>query len=255
MRKSYFLFFCRLTSVHPQAGVLRGDRARFQLFGDTVNTAARMESTGARNKIHISKETADLIIRSGNENWVKAREESVLAKGKGVLQCYWLEVKNDTTMSTSSGAVSTSSGAESADSDVREDIQDHLADTGSALDLKTRRLVDWNKDVMVRLLRDLVSHRVAVGVSPDSDAEMEAAEKSIQKPGEIVFDELVDIVSLSQYDTKTVKCATSSTSCDIDDAVTDQLRDYISCIAGLYRDNSFHGFEHARCVRTRMNCL
>jgi hypothetical protein len=41
------------------AGVLRGERARFQLFGDTVNTAARMESTGIQTKIQISQETAE----------------------------------------------------------------------------------------------------------------------------------------------------------------------------------------------------
>jgi class 3 adenylate cyclase len=27
------------------AGVLRGDKSRFQLFGDTVNTAARIETS------------------------------------------------------------------------------------------------------------------------------------------------------------------------------------------------------------------
>ena len=30
------------------AGVLRGERGRFQIFGDTINMAARMESTGVR---------------------------------------------------------------------------------------------------------------------------------------------------------------------------------------------------------------
>ena len=34
-------------------GVLRGEKSRFQLFGDTVNTAARIESSGEANKITV----------------------------------------------------------------------------------------------------------------------------------------------------------------------------------------------------------
>lgn len=57
------------------AGVLRGDRSRFQLFGDTMNIAARMESLGIRNQIHMSQETADLLVAAGKTKWVSKRED------------------------------------------------------------------------------------------------------------------------------------------------------------------------------------
>jgi class 3 adenylate cyclase len=46
-------------------GVLRGERARFQLFGDTMNTAARMEQAGKKDKIQISQATADCLLAGG----------------------------------------------------------------------------------------------------------------------------------------------------------------------------------------------
>jgi class 3 adenylate cyclase len=75
------------------AGVLRGAKARFQLFGDTVNTAARMESTGVPGRIQVSTTTAGLIIAGGNTDWVRQREDEVEAKGKGKLRTYWLQPK------------------------------------------------------------------------------------------------------------------------------------------------------------------
>jgi class 3 adenylate cyclase len=52
------------------AGVLRGEKSRFQLFGDSVNTAARIETTGERGKVHISHDTAELLISAGHSKWV-----------------------------------------------------------------------------------------------------------------------------------------------------------------------------------------
>ena len=73
------------------AGILRGAKPRFELFGDTINTASRMESTGLPGKIQLSANTAELIIRDGKSQWLTKRDTTITAKGKGEMQTYWAE--------------------------------------------------------------------------------------------------------------------------------------------------------------------
>lgn len=58
----------------------------FERFLQTVNMAARMESTGSKNRIHVSKETAALLTSDGKGHWIRSRDEIVHAKGKGDIQ-------------------------------------------------------------------------------------------------------------------------------------------------------------------------
>jgi class 3 adenylate cyclase len=71
------------TSGPVTAGVLRGERSRFQLFGDTMNKASRMESTGLPGRIQVSAETAALLLAAGKDHWVTPRDTKIFAKGKG----------------------------------------------------------------------------------------------------------------------------------------------------------------------------
>lgn len=73
------------------AGILRGTKSRFELFGDTINTASRMESTGLPGKIQVSEETARLIQRDSKSQWLTKRDTTITAKGKGEMQTYWAE--------------------------------------------------------------------------------------------------------------------------------------------------------------------
>jgi class 3 adenylate cyclase len=51
-----------------------------------VNTASRMESTGEAGRIHMSQETADLLIEANKASWIEKRKDVISAKGKGELQ-------------------------------------------------------------------------------------------------------------------------------------------------------------------------
>jgi class 3 adenylate cyclase len=115
---------CGLHSGCVTAGILRGQKARFQLFGDTVNTAARMESTGKSGKIQVSEATALLLMKRGKRNWLRLREDMVSPKGKGAMTTYWVEATGVDGNATESVASSNNSDSVGGPPSGRErDVQ------------------------------------------------------------------------------------------------------------------------------------
>jgi class 3 adenylate cyclase len=207
------------------AGVLRGQKSRFQLFGDTVNTAARMESTGTRNRIQVSQETADLLLLAGKTRWMTRRADMVQAKGKGKLQTYWL---------FDNAAVSTFVSDNDSSRSVGRINFDVYRRSDSLQNGKLQRLIEWSVDLLTKKIKEIVARRSA---SLRKRASKGPSNSSGLQYGEFVLDEVKEIIELPDFDASGLHTHADPSSVDLGPEVVSQLKQYIVSFAEQYHDN------------------
>jgi hypothetical protein len=220
-----------------------------------------MESTGLPSRIQVSQETADLLYASGKGRWLNQRQDTVIAKGKGALTCYWLLHSSEQTYEAPS-SMDDASSAESSefdDADISEDsdlepVEDDaiMAKLKKSMSPKTSRLIDWNKDLLGRLLKAIVARRQALA----KDGVMTKPFDTFYKNDDLtVLDEVQEVVSLPAFDPSSVRKEVHPDSIKLDQEVERQLFSFVSTIASMYRDNPFHNFEHASHVTMSVSKL
>jgi class 3 adenylate cyclase len=220
------------------AGVLRGDRSRFQLFGDTMNTAARMEQSGVKNRIQVTEATYRLLCAHGKSKWLVAREDKVSPKGKGEMVTYWLKPSrqfDDSILAQSRNHSSYGSNDRSSVSNSGS------ADTSKG---KLTRLIDWNVQVLEELLKRIVARRE---VCQEND-KTPPNEDHFKHSTISAIDEVREIINLPRFDERTLNKQRDPENIYLPTNVIQQLHQFVRNVASMYRDNPFHNFEHASHV-------
>lgn len=192
---------------------------------DTVNTAARMESTGIASKIQCSNATAQLLTIAGKDHWLERREDSIVAKGKGVLTSFWVKPKKERTSSMNSSSPSQSSDVSFERLDER---------FSSKLSKKHERLVDWVVELLKDRIQSVMILRQSCGKGTQKSKSLALEVATAAMP----LDEVAEIIVLPDFDRST--CTVKAGSVQLSDEVLGQLRKFVTNIAAMYHSNAFH---------------
>jgi hypothetical protein len=255
------------------AGVLRGKNARFQLFGDTVNTASRMESNGAKGRIQVSEATANLLIAAGKKHWLQEREDAIFAKGKGNLRTFWLAPgKKKGGRSDDLGGEMKSQSSHGSDNDPTETLDDMYEKAAlkaakkmakkelkanntkkvplhvSALAVETSqekksRLIEHNTDILLRYLAAVITNRHSGTGGSRAIKAVDHSQESKEIPPPI--DSVADVIIFPNFDPYRRREKANFAELTV---IRPLLFDYVTEIAGMYKNVPFHSFEHASHV-------
>jgi hypothetical protein len=196
--------------------VIRGQKSRFQLFGDTVNTAGRMESSGVPCRVHMSQEVAQLLTVAGKGHWVKPRERLAKAKGKGSMQTYW-------------GVEAFSGGPKSVNTDSHGN--DDLEMEVKEVDLsRPSGLLKWNTEILACLVRQIVArHRAMPTLQAQTEHEVVENRESIDHS---VLDEVQEVVELPVFDSSLAHVNPEQVV--LSDEFRQEIHNFVSVINSLY---------------------
>jgi class 3 adenylate cyclase len=225
------------------AGVLRGAKARFQLFGDTVNTAARLEASGEPSRIHASHAFVQLLQKSNRDHWATERSEKVTIKGKGELQTYWVHPRKnpETGLTRTISSASVRSQQHKVHSEAEASMLPGVIDFPQAKEQKmsteksnrNQRLVEWNVEMLYGLLEKLVSSRTMTTARVEL-SQVEHNVNSSISVSQIVIDEITQILRLPAFDEQQLQQSRCAMANQIKLCVKEQLREFVWNVANLY---------------------
>eukprot|EP00934_Nitzschia_sp_Nitz4_P002429 Nitzschia sp. Nitz4//scaffold519_size4018//3//1540//NITZ4_009256-RA/size4018-augustus-gene-0.6-mRNA-1//-1//CDS//3329553804//2424//frame0 len=203
-------------------GYTYGNKDSFQLFGDTMATARLLHQSCQPGKVLVSESTADLIIKAGRKNWVKKLDDMIISDQKGEIQAFLLSRHHN------HSDVNTTEGHSSNGSDTEYDYDD--LDTNSE-----SRWIEWNADVLRRLLFNVIAGRQVSRMLLSSSFMEEGSVKSADMP----LEEVKEIIQLPHFDKEAVRrFKERNGSLELPEGVVLQLHDFVTQIATIYKERS-----------------
>lgn len=91
LNQPYFLMRAGIHTGAVSAGVTGSKKFQYDIWGDTVNVASRMESSGQAGKVNISGTTYQMI--KDNSSFSFNHRGEVEAKNKGMIEMFFVEEK------------------------------------------------------------------------------------------------------------------------------------------------------------------